>query len=153
VKAQDKFKYDETIVGLNGIYHTIEGDSFFVNSNCVIASGKKITRGKEYILFSRRTEKGFNMVDVILVDCYYREGIINLIVQHIRSKRVFTIDHCLECHKIDCTWILIDLNYFIDKMDAKAIQDYCEDCNKNEKKSVVGINPKSSNNDLLEFEF
>jgi hypothetical protein len=93
------------------------------------------------------------MTDVILVDCSYHEGIIKLIVRDIKSKHVFTIHHCTECPENDCKWILIDLNYFIDKMNIKAIKSYCDGCNDPKKKHQIEINHKSSQDDLLEFEF
>jgi len=48
---------------------------------------------------------------------------------------------------------LIDLNYFIDKMNIKALQSYCRNCNDPKKKPNTEINPKSNQDDLLDFEF
>ena len=46
MRAQDKFSYDATVVGLNGIYHTIGENSFYINSKCILATEKIITTGK-----------------------------------------------------------------------------------------------------------
>lgn len=86
MKAQDRFPFDSTILGLNGIYHTIGSDSFFINSECILATDKIITIGKEYIIFGSPTETGSKMLDVTLVDCYFAEGIVYLIVQDLRSQ-------------------------------------------------------------------
>jgi hypothetical protein len=36
MKLQDKYQYDSTIVGLNGIFHSVGIDSFYINSECVL---------------------------------------------------------------------------------------------------------------------
>jgi hypothetical protein len=153
MKTQDLFPYNSFIVGINNLYHTVDSNSFYINSNCILATEKKITIGKVYIILTNTTDDGFKMFDVNLVDCYYLDGIINLIVQDIRSQRRFTIDHCIEPPEGDCTWVLIDLNYFIDKMNEKAIKQYCGKCNDPQKKPNTEINHKSNHDDLLEFEF
>ena len=153
MKLQDKYPYDSTLLGLNNIFHTIGKKSFFINSDCILATNKIITIGKEYIIFVSPTETGLKMIDVILIDCYYREGIINLIVRNILSKRLFTIDQCLECPSNDCTWVIIDINFFIDRMNAKAIQDYCSCSGNNQEKQPKDESNPKVKEDLLEFEF
>ena len=151
--AQNKYPYDATVLGLDGIYQVLDNNSFLIKSDCIASTGNVITIGKPYIVFDTPTETGVKMSDVTLVDCYYREGMINLIVRDIRSKRVFTISQRLECPKSDCRWVLIDINFFIDRMNIKAIEDYCG-CSGNNmgKKSIGEGNPKIDN-DLLEFDF
>jgi hypothetical protein len=108
--AQNKYPYDETLLGLNAIYQVLDNNSFLIKSDCIASTDSVITVGKEYELFYSPTETGIKMSDVILVDCYYFEKVIHLIVRDIRSKRVFTISQRLECPKSDCTWILVDLD-------------------------------------------
>jgi hypothetical protein len=51
----------------------------------------------------------------------------------------------------DCAWVLVDLNYFYELRDAKAIRDYCRcDDNKNKPKRGGAV---KKNEDLLDFEF
>lgn len=119
MKTQDRFPYNSTLVGLNNICQTIGSNSFYINSECILSTDKIITKGKEYIIFDRPTETGIKILDVMLVDCYYSEGLIYLNVQDKRSHRVFSINHCLECQESHCIWMLVDLDYFIDMMDAK----------------------------------
>ena len=45
--------------------------------------------------------------------------------------------------EIDCTWILIDIDYFIRNMDARLVSDYCG-CKNNQKKSISDSNTKLS---------
>ena len=152
--AQNRYPYDATVLGLDGTYQVLDNNSFLVKSDCIASTGNIITVGKEYILFYSPKETGFKILDVVLVDCYYYEGLIHLIVRDIRSQRVFTIDHCLECPENDCTWVLVDLDYFIDRMDTKAIRQYCGNCDDTKKKpSDENKHQNIHDDDLLEFEF
>jgi hypothetical protein len=117
-----------------------------------LATDKTITIGKEYIIFNSHSETALIMLDITLVDCYYHEGSINLIVQDFRTHRVFTIDQYLECSENDCTWVLIDINFFIERINRKAIQDYCGCSGDDIEKPLKESKPKVKD-DLLEFEF
>ena len=149
--AQNKYPYDETLLGLDGLYQVLDNNSFLIKLDCIASTDSVITVGKEYVLFYTNTEPRVKMSDVILVDCYYFEKVIHLIVRDIRSKRVFTISQLLESHQNDCRWVLIDLNFFIDRMNIKTIEDYCG-CANNKKKPIDKVISKV-NDDLLEFEF
>jgi hypothetical protein len=153
MRAQDFFPFNSTIVGLNNIYNTVGSNSFYINSSCILATDKIITIGKEYVIFDSSTEDGIKMYDIELMDAFYKDGFINLIVRNIKLNRVIIISHRIKSSKSDCTWILIDINYFIDKMNAKAIQSYCGNCNDHKKETNGEINHKSNKEDLLEFEF
>ena len=135
MRAQDQHPYDSTILGLENLYIIDSEGNFYINSDCILATDKTITIGKPYIVFDTPTETGVKMSDVTLIDCYYYEGMINLIVRNIRSQRIYTISHCLECPKTQCTWILVDLDYFIDRINTQAIEDYCG-CTNNKKKPI-----------------
>jgi len=149
MKLQDLFPFDSTVVGLNSIFTIVGDDSFFINSPCILVTDKIITIAKEYTLFETPPDAKTKMSDVKLVDVYFFEGIIYLILQDIQSQRVFTIDHCLECPENDCTWVLIDLNLFINEIE---IQQYCGNCDDKGKNNRAEGNPKI-NDDLLEFDF
>lgn len=151
MKTQDKFPYDSATVGTGNVYHTVGSDSFYVNSLCILAADKIVSVGKEYIIFDYSAGTGIKMSEVILVDAFYRDGNINLIVRDVRSKRLYTISQVIKCRKQDCTWIFVDLNYLHDLMDAKAIRDYCG-CD-DQRKRAKGHSKLGVNEDLLDFEF
>jgi hypothetical protein len=151
MKAQDKFPYHSTIVGLNNVYNTVGDDSFYINSDCILVSDKTLTIGKEYFIFHLSTAPGNKMSDVLLVDCYYHEEAIHLIVEDIRGHGIFTISQCMECPEIDCPWVLVDLHFFHDLLDKKAIEKYCG-CEEENKKPGHRSSLKL-NEDLLDFEF
>jgi hypothetical protein len=150
MKAQDRYPYDSASLGMDGIYQTIGNDSFLIKSDCIASTGNVITVGKEYLLFNSPNEPDIKMFYIILVDCYYSHGSINLIIQDLHSKKVFNISQRLDCK--DCTFILVSIDFIIGKLDKKIVQDYCGDCDNNKKNPDVNANP-ISNVDLLEFEF
>ena len=153
MNTQDLFPYDSTILGLNGIYTTMGDNKFYINSPCIIATNKIVTKGKEYILFTNDMNEGLKITEVILIDAYYHLGLMHVIVQDIITEKIFTLEHKIESTEDQCSWSLIDANYFFDKMNEKAIKSYCSKCDGTEKKPNAAINPESSEDDLLEFEF
>lgn len=153
MRLQNVHPFDSAVVGLNGIYFVnYEGD-FHINAPFIIATNKTIRTGNTYILIYSRNSKNCLMHPVALLDAYYDDGTIYLIVRYIKSKETFRINQYIKCPQKPYKWILIDLNYFTDKIDDVAIQSYCEKCADTKKKSVTYGEHKKVNDDLLEFEF
>jgi hypothetical protein len=153
MKLQDEHPYDSSIVGLNGIFHSVDIDSFYINSECILATNHIISTGKTYITVDNPTAKGIKMYDVTLLDVFYKEGVINMIVREMLSHKKFNIKYCIGCPEHQCTWMLIDLDYFIDKLNANAIKQYCGKCSDAKNKPVSEIKPIQSHDDLLEFDY
>lgn len=133
MKAQDLFQYDSAILGLNQLYSEVGEDSFFINSDCIIAANKVVTIGKTYILFDYQSGKCTKMTDVQLLDVYYNEDAVHMIVQSIISQKVFTIVLHVDGGEVNCTSMLVDLDYFINQLNMKAIKQYCGNCQAAEK--------------------
>ena len=153
MKAQLLYPYDSAILGLENLYYPVGNDSFFINTGCLLATGKIITIGKEYVLFQNQSESGIRMTNVVLEDCYYYEGKFHLIVRDIRSQKVYTIHQQIECALDVCKWVVIDVNFFNDQIDAKAVEDYCGCSAKKEKKKPGDENNNITDDGLLEFDF
>lgn len=149
---QDFFPADLTLLGLQKQYSTIGNDSFLVNSNCVAAKDKILTKGKHYIVFDIPVKSDSKMTEIILIDLFYYEGNIHLISKDINTHRVSIVSFCLECPESNCTRYLVDVNYFIEKQDEKAIRQYCGDCDNNKKQPLSKGITKTAE-DLLEFDF
>jgi hypothetical protein len=150
---QDFFPADLTLLGLRNRYSQVGKDSFLVNSPCVIAKDKTLTKGKHYLIFNIQAKTCITLTEIVLIDLFCYKSHIHLIAEDISTHRVSIVSFCLECPQTNCTKFLVDIKYFIQRMNERAIKDYCGDCNKDEKKSVKGISTKSSHDDLLEFEF
>jgi hypothetical protein len=128
MKAQDFHSYDSAILGLNNQYSTIGEDSFFINSDCILAANKIVTVGKTYILFDYLSGKCVKTTDVRLLDVYYYEDAVYMILQGILSQQTFTIVLHVDDGEVYCTSMLVDLDFFIDQLNLKAIKQYCGKC-------------------------
>lgn len=133
MKAQDLFDYDSAILGLNNVYYTIGNDKFHIDSGCILAKDKIVIVGNTYILFEYSLGKCSKVRDVRLLDVYYYEDAVHMIVQAVNSQQIFTIVLHVDDGEIYCTSLLVDLNYFIDQLDMKAIKQYCGKCKAAEK--------------------
>ena len=154
MKAQTFHPYDSVFLGLENLYRVNYNGDFFINAPFILKTNKTISTGLTYVLVDNQKGAGVRMTDVILLDVYYYEKVIHLILQDILSNKTFTIEQQIECPEIDCTWILIDLNYFIDKMNANAIRKYCVKCHDHDVDSINNSKSKQNHaDDMLEFEF
>jgi hypothetical protein len=147
---QDYFPADLTLLGLQNLYSTVGKDSFLVNSSCVAAKDKILTKGKHYIVFDIPIKSDSKMTAIVLIDLFFYEGNIHLISEDIKTQRISIVSFCLECPESDCRRYLVDVNYFIDRMNDKAIRDYCG-CS--DKKKHISEGNARFTDDLLEFEF
>ena len=154
MKAQTLHPYDSAILGLNNLYRVNYNGDFFINAPFILVTNKTLSTGRTYVLVDNQEGAGVRMTDVILLDVYFCERVIHLILQDILSYKTFTIGQQIECTEIDCTWILIDLNYFLDKMNANAIRKYCVKCHDHNVDSIDNSKSKQNHaDDMLEFEF
>jgi hypothetical protein len=151
MKLQDYFPFDNTLLGLENLYSEVGENSFFVNSNSVVARGKILTKQKHYLIFNIPTKTDIKMTEIVLIDLFYYKNNIHLISQDIHTKRVSNLSLCLECPTNDCRMFVVDINYFIDRMNERAIRDYCS-CDTNKQKPIKE-GKTNFTDDLLEFDF
>jgi hypothetical protein len=151
MKLQDYFPADLTLLGLKNLYSLVGKDSFYVQSECIISKHKILIKGNHYIIFDIQTKSDIKMTEVILVDLFYYTGFVYLIVRDINTRRVSKVRFSLECPEKHCTMILVDVRYFTDRADERAIKDYCC-CDTNKKQPDSKSNTKAAD-DLLDFEF
>jgi hypothetical protein len=90
---------------------------------------------------------------VRLLDAYYDDSIIYLLLQDVFSQDTFTIDQQIECTGDHLKWVLIDLDYLVEELNTKIIKSYFGSCNDAKQNSVTVSNHRKLYNDLLEFDF
>ena len=112
MRTEDRNKYDSTILGLNNLYVVDNDGNYFINSKCIMVANKTISTGKTYLLNVHPTEKDGKLYAIKLLDVYYQDKRVNLIVRDIITQRIFKIEDCIEFTEHQCTWMLIDLDYF-----------------------------------------
>ncbi len=122
MKIQDFFPFDSAVVGMENLYSEVGENSFYIQSPCIISKDKILTKGKHYLILNIPTKTGLTMTEIVLIDLFYYKSNIYLISRDINTQRVSIVSFCLECPESNCTKYLVDVNYFIDRMDAKAIK-------------------------------
>ena len=91
--------------------------------------------------------------DVELIDVYYDEGVINLIVHDIISQKTFCLNQYIKCPQNLCKWILNDFDCIVEEINTNIIKSYCGSCKDAKENSVAESNHIKLNDDLLDFNF
>lgn len=136
-RLQDNYPYDEFILGISGIYHTVGDDSYFINSNSIVSPEHILTTGRTYLLQENQTKE---LTIVKLIEAYYHDGYANLIVQEIKDNNCLKSIKCIvPCKANDCPWRLIDVEFLLAtfNISTRLMPD---------KKSIIDT-------ELLEFDF
>jgi REP element-mobilizing transposase RayT len=118
MKLQDRYPYDSFIVGINNIYFIDYQGDFHINAPFIIAANKTISNGNTYVLMYPNKRRNCIIHQVRLLDAYYSEGIINLVLQDILSQETFTIDQQMKCTRDHIKWLLIDFDFYYDRMNT-----------------------------------
>ncbi len=155
MKLQDLpiHQYDSAVVGLNNIYRVDYKGDFFINAPFIIAPNKTISTGNTFVLIFSPNNKNRKVHLVGLLDAYYDDGVIFLIVRDIMSQETFSINQYIKCPQNPCKWILIDFDCIVEEINTDIIKSYCGTCADAKKKSVAESNHIKLNDDLLDFNF
>jgi hypothetical protein len=101
-------------------------NSYFVNSTSVFAEGQVITKSHTYILFDYPNDNQIQTHPVVLKNVYVLNDNVQLLLLNILTGRIMGRGHHLDTGETPCDWVLVDLDYFINKMNANAVKSYCE---------------------------
>ena len=129
MKLQDLHPFDSAIVGLNNVYFIDYKGDFHINAPFIIAANKSISTGNTHVLMCPNSRRNCIVHQVRLLDAYYDDGIIYLLLQDIFSQDTFTIDQQIECPQNPCKWILIDFDFIVEELHTEVIKSYCGSCN------------------------
>lgn len=108
------------------LFYTIGEDSYFINSDCVVANDKVITLNKAYILFDHPATDAMKAFAVILKHVIVRDDIVHVILLNVVTDHLMGRKHVLDHGETQCSWVLVDPDYFKQKSDEETIEDYCE---------------------------
>jgi hypothetical protein len=154
MKLQDQFPYDETILGLNGIYHCIGDNSHYINSHSIKTPEKIITKGQQYLIASTLSSNSKPIVrNIKLIDAYYLNGKVHLFVVDLKTERIYVVDTGVECPETKYPWVLFNTEDREKLLDYLAIKSYCQECNEAKDNTNVESYLQFGHDDLLEFEF
>jgi hypothetical protein len=152
MKLQDLHPFDSAIVGLNNIYRVDYKGDFFINAPFIIAPNKTIGTGNTFVLIYSPISKNKKVYLVGLLDAYYDDGVIFLIVRDLLSQETFSINQYIKCPQNPCKWILIDFDFIVEEINTDIIKSFCGSCKNANENSVGDSNRRKLNNDLLEFD-
>ena len=119
MRLQDRFNYDPTLLGLDGLYEPLSPDSFLVDSKCIMVADQIITTGDTYFLVERDENKKVDVTFVKLLDCFYYLDMVYLLVVDTVSGVVRLLNHTLENGLTICKWKLVDTFSVEMMMDKK----------------------------------
>jgi hypothetical protein len=153
MKLQDLHPYDSAIVGLNNIYRVDYKGDFFINAPFIIARTKKISTGSTYVLIYSPNSKNKKVHLVGLIDAFYDDATINLIVRDVLSQETFSINQYIKCPQNPFKWILIDFDCIVEEINTDIIKSFGGACADAKEKSSAENNHKKLNDDLLDFNF
>lgn len=119
MNLQDRYPFDETILGLQDYFHSIGDGSFYFNTPCVLVKDKIIGKGKRYFIFHYPTNTGVEVLDVRLHDVIYKDQNVHLILEDLQSKEQFIMDTCRNIDEVQCIWWLVDFDFIENQADYK----------------------------------
>ncbi len=140
MRLQDIFPYDSIILGLLQVYHGVGLDSFFINQPCIMAQDHIVTTGDTYFLFSYDGNQLSTSSIVKLIDSFYYNNQVYLLLNDLLSDEILLLNHELNNVQPRCQWKLFDVDTLRDILFAKDKQNYPE-------RNI------HNNNDLLEFDY
>ena len=105
-KLQDLFPVNLAAKDLEGIYNASDdGNSFYINTPCIVALDKTIIKNKTYLLLDLYTDDHqIEEYRVKLLDAVYHDGSVNLLVQDIETDKKRIISQFLDSHTHYCPW-------------------------------------------------
>ena len=141
MRLQDLFPYDAVILGLLQVYHGVGLDSFFINQPCIMIKDRIVTTGVTYFLFSYDDNQLVTSSIVKLIDTFYYNDHIYLLLTDLLSDKVLLLNHGLNNVQPRCQWKLFDVDTLRDILFAKDELKYPE------------RNIHNDNEDLLQLDY
>lgn len=96
MRLQDRFKYDPTLLGLEGLYEPLGIDSFLIDSECVMVADQIISTGDTYFLIERDRNKKVGATTVKLLDAFNYIDMVYLLVVDTVIGVVRLLNHALD---------------------------------------------------------
>jgi hypothetical protein len=113
MKLQDFFFFNESIVGLDGIFLQTP-DGFFVNSSC-IQSYNGVIKPNQLFLFQNFAEGVSDDIQLLrLLDVFFHQGNVNLYVMDMVSKETKIISHCISNGYLNIDWKITEINFLLE---------------------------------------
>lgn len=119
MKIQDIFPYDSVILGLLKVYHGVGLDSFLINQPCIMVKNQVVTTGETYFLFEYSNSNITNARMVKLIDIFYFNEHVYLMLNDLLSGEVLLRNQPLNKDENRCKWKLFDVETLRNILFAK----------------------------------
>lgn len=127
MKLQNFFPEDFALLGLNDTYNTVGDHSHYINSQSIQTPQNVITQGRDYLIASTPPQRSKVIVHrVKLLDAYYHNGYVHLLVIDKVTDSVYFVDINVECPEKEGDWVLFDVTDQAKLRDYIATKTYCE---------------------------
>jgi hypothetical protein len=126
MRLQDLCPYDAIILGLIQVYHGVGTNSFFINQPCIMVNDRIITTGETYFLFSYDGNQLATSSIVKLIDTFYYNNHIYLLLTDLLTEEIMLRNHPLNKGENRCQWKLFDVDTLRDILFAKDELKYSE---------------------------
>ena len=104
------------------IYHDFEDGRYFINApNCILSAYQIVQVGTVYLL-SDKQDSGTILLLVKLLNVRFDSALVCLQLMDILTNRVFKEYQVVRPSSEDCTWMLVDMEYFINHLRMKKAQ-------------------------------
>jgi len=68
VKLQDSFPFDSFLLGIEGLYHPVGDNEYFINSPSIVTKNNNVQEGKLYLLLRRQSK---SLTVIKFIEAYY----------------------------------------------------------------------------------
>lgn len=119
-----KMKHHDLKTSATPIYHNFEDGRFFINAPSCIISGNQIVRVGTIYLFSEMQECGTKLLLIKLLNVRFDVGLVYLQLMDILTSRVFEVHQVVRPKSTECTWMVVDLDNFNEKLRKKKGEHY-----------------------------
>ena len=121
---QDHFPYDSTITGLDGVFHPVGNDSFFINSPCILAEDRIVSTSKIYWLAKNDGNHTIQIHAVRILDAFIYSQQYYLLIHDFEVDKVMLLCQFLDdLNDYYCGFRLIDNDYLKHKANNSIHDD------------------------------
>jgi hypothetical protein len=117
MKLQDYFPNNSSIQSLDGFFHEVGQDSYYLDIEGVRAIEKTIKRNKTFILLSLSPERSIMESTVSLLDIFCYKSHVYLLLLDMESEKVLLINQYLDTDDTFCNWRLLDIDYLKQRVE------------------------------------
>lgn len=111
MNLQDYFPNNSSIQSLDGFFHEVSKDSYYLNIQGVRAIEKTIQKNKNFLLLSVTPERSIKESTVRLLDVFYFKYHMYLLLIDLETEKVILISHYLDANDDFCNWRLLDFDF------------------------------------------